>query len=181
MHGVTVTRFSAWVVCGWLVASMVGCGPARQAGTEEVAPELTFQKLRFRVYRGVVLTAQGTALHASFRRDTADVSTDQVLVGFPGTPDRPEARITATRAIGNLRERRFFAFGGVRAEHGDQVALTSEARYVPEDGLVHGERPVEVQGGGRFTVRGPGFTLDPRQQILRIDGDAQVIAGGGGR
>jgi hypothetical protein len=65
----------------------------------------------------------------------------------------------------------------VRGEQGGQVALTEEAHYSAKDGLVRGDRPIEVRRAGRFTARGPGFVFDPAEQVLRIEGGARVVAG----
>lgn len=139
-------------------------------------PQLTFENLEYRVFKGSVLTAEGTAERASFRRDTADLAAERVKVRFPATPTQPESHITAARGSGNVKEHRFTAWGGVRAEQAGQVATTSEARYSAADGLVSGDKPVEVRRG-RLTVRGPGFTLEPRDQILHIEGGASAVTG----
>ena len=141
-------------------------------------PELVFEKFAFRVYRGQVLTAEGEAADASFRRDTAGLVGERISVRFPRTATQPESRITAARGTGNVKERRFEGKGGVRAEQSGQVATTAEAHYSAEDGLVRGEKPVEVRDG-RMTVRGPRFTLDPRDQLLHIEGGTHVVAGPG--
>ncbi|HEX9290346.1 MAG TPA: LPS export ABC transporter periplasmic protein LptC [Anaeromyxobacteraceae bacterium] len=171
-----VTRFSASLAALTFLALSSGCGVANQQGNEEVPPELTFDNFRFRVYRGPVLTAEGDAVHASFRRDTADLAADRIRLRIPATATRAEARITAARGSGNVKDRRFEASGGVRAEQGDQVATTAQARYTAADRLVHGDQPVEVRSGS-LTVRGPGFTLEPDDQVLRIEGGAHVVAG----
>jgi hypothetical protein len=141
-----------------------------------VPPQLTFENLDFRVFKGPVLTAEGTAEHASFRRDTADLAAERVKVRFPATSSQAESHITAASGSGNVREHNFKAWGGVRAEQAGQVATTSEAQYSSSDGLVRGDKPVEVRND-RLTVRGPGFTLEPRQQILDIEGGAHAVTG----
>jgi hypothetical protein len=141
-----------------------------------VPPQLTFEELRFRVFRGPLLTAEGQAAHATFRRDTADLAAERIAVRFPATSAQAESHITAARGSGNVREHRFTATGGVRAEQPGQVATTAEARYAAVDGMVRGDQPVEVRASG-LTVSGPGFTLDPREQILHIEGGAHVVTG----
>ena len=173
---VMVTRCSAGMALLALLASIAACGPGRPQGNEEVPPQLTFDNLVFRVYRGSVLTAEGVAGRATFRRDNADVGAEQIDVRFPGVPSRPDARVLAVRGTGNLKERRFVASGGVRAEQAGEIAITDEARYSAEDGLIRGDRPIEVRGGA-FTVRGPGFTFDPRDEVLNIEGGASMVAG----
>ncbi|SRR6266568_435477 len=171
------SRISRWTAAALAAAGLGGCQAKQPLGKEDVPPQLTFTELRYRVYRGPVLTAEGTAARASLRRDTSDLAAEAVAVRFPPTGENAEARIAATRAEGNLRQRTFRAAGGVRAEQGDQVALTEEAHYDAASGLVRGDRPIEVHGGSRLTVRGPGFTLDPRQQRLGIHGGASITAG----
>jgi hypothetical protein len=80
-----------------------------------------------------------------------------------------------------VKARRFMGSGGVRGEQAGQVALTEEARYTAEDGVIRGDKPIQVRRAGRFTARGPGFVLDPRDQVLHIEGGAKVEAGEGKR
>jgi lipopolysaccharide export system protein LptC len=143
-----------------------------------VPPELTFDKLEFRVYRGPELTATGTARRATFRRETSDMTAEALSVQFPARAGQRPARVDAVKATGNLRERRFQGEGGLRAEQGGQVATTSQARYAASDGLVRGDQPVEVNGGG-YRLTGPGFTLDPRDQVIDVGNGAQVVTGPG--
>jgi hypothetical protein len=171
------SRVSRWTATVLAAAGLGGCQVKHSLGKEDVPPQLTFDDLRYRVYRGPLLTAEGTAAHASMRRDTSVLAAEQVTVRFPPAGDNAEARITAARGAGNLRQRDFWATGGVRFEQADQVALTDEARYDAASGLVHGEKPIEVHGGSSLTVRGPAFTLDPRQQRLGIQGGAAITAG----
>ena len=173
------SRISRWAAAVLAAAGLGGCQAkqSRLGKEDDVPPQLTFDDLRYRVYRGPLLTAEGTATHASMRRDTSELTAEQVTVRFPPAGDNAEARITAARGAGNLRQRNFWATGGVRFEQADQVALTDEARYDATSGLVRGEKPIEVHGGSSLTVRGPGFTLDPRQQRLGIQGGAAITAG----
>jgi hypothetical protein len=143
-----------------------------------VPPELTFDALAFRVYRGSALSAEGVAARAAFRRDTSDLRADRVEVRFPAEPDRPEARVQAAEGAGNVATRRFEAWGGVHAEQAGRVADTEAARWSADDGLVRGDGPIVVRGPG-LRVTGPGFTLDPRDGVLRIEGGARVVSGGG--
>ena len=140
-------------------------------------PELTFDGLTYRVYRGPELVAEGDAVRAVFRRDNADLTAQQITARFPSSGDRPESRIAARQGTGNLRQRRFQATGGVRAVQGDEVAVTDEARYDAADGLVRGDRPIEVRGANHLLVRGPAFTLDPREERLTVAGGAHITAG----
>ena len=169
-----ISRCSAAVLAA---AGLGGCQVKQPLGKEDVPPQLTFQELRYRVYQGSLLTAEGTAARASLRRDTSDLAAEQVTVRFPPAGENAEARIAAAKADGNLKLRTFRATGGVRAEQADQIALTEAARYDAASGLIRGDRPIEVHGGSSLTVRGPGFTLDPRQQRLVIQGGASITAG----
>ncbi len=178
-QNVMVTRFSAGMVLV-LLTLLAGCASPLTRRTEQVPPELTFDDLQFRVYRGPALTASGWAKHASFRRDTSDLSGSEIFVRFAATSSRPEARVAAAQGSGNLHERRVRAWGGVRGEQSGEVATTEEAHYSAQDGLVRGERPIEIRDE-RLTARGPGFTLDPRDQVLLIEGGAHAVAGQGGR
>jgi hypothetical protein len=143
-----------------------------------VPPELTFEEVVYRVYRGPLLTAEGTAWRASFRRDTSDLAARNVVARFPGRGEA--AQIAAAEVDGNLAGRRFVASGGLHAEQEGEVADTESARYDAADGLVRGDRPVTVRGGG-FVATGAGFTLDPHEERVRLEGGARVVAGGARR
>ena len=140
-------------------------------------PRLTFQDLKFRVYRGPLLAAEGQAARASFRRDTGEVQAEKISARFPDEPARPETRLEAGQGRGNVRERWFAGSDGVRALQPGQVSTTSEARWSAADGIVRGDQPVVVRRG-RLVVRGPGFTIDPKDQKIVIDGGAQAVAEG---
>jgi hypothetical protein len=172
-----VSRFSVISAVLWLTASVTGCGPTHQRGNDEVVPALTFDKLEFRVYRGPVLTAVGNADRASFRRDTSGLHAERIDVRFPEEANRAEAQVVAAEGEGNLRERWFTGQGGVVATQEAQVARTERARYSAADGLIRGDRPIQVDGG-RFHVRGPEFLLDPQAEILDVTGGAHLTAGG---
>ncbi len=176
--GVSVSSLPAAALAFMAWAS--ACAGPRPQGTVDVPPELTFENLEFRVFRGAVLTAQGTAMHATFRRDTADLAARQVATLFPATSNQPEARITAGEGRGNLKEHAFTARNGVRAEQAGQVATTSTARYSAADGLVRGDEPVEIRSS-RMTAGGPGFTLDPKEQSLQLLGGARAVTRGRSR
>ena len=159
-----------------MLALAGGCTARRSAGNDDVPPELAFEDVSYRVYRGPLLAAEGTATRASLRRDTADLTGEQVTVRFPPTRERSEARLAATALAGNLRVHAFRASGGVRAEQPGQTATAPEAAYEQGGGLVHGERGIEVRRGG-LVVRGPAFTLDPRDERLQVVGGARIVAG----
>lgn len=172
------SRISVILAASTSLAFLGGCQRERPRGTTDVPPELTFDGLTYRVYRGSLLTAEGDAVHAAFRRDNSDLDADRITARFPSSGDRAESRIAAQHGSGNLRQHHFQASGGVRAEQGAEVAVTEEARYSAADGLIRGDRPVEVRGGSRLVVRGPSFTLDPREQRLTV-ARAHIVAGEG--
>jgi hypothetical protein len=163
-----------------LLASLAACAPGSPRGSGEVPPELTFDNLTFRVYRGPVLQAEGTARRASFRRDSADVTASTADVRFPASPGRDEARLLAAAGHGNLKARWFVAEGGVRASQASQVADTEWARYDAADGLVRGDAPVTMRGPG-FIAEGAGFIFDPHEATVHLTGGTHVVAGGSRR
>jgi hypothetical protein len=173
---VKVTWFSGWIGVSLSLVLLVGCAPGPTVGVDQVPPQLTFEDLSFRVYRGPALTALGRVRQASFRRDTSDATGVGISVRFPRTATRTEALVEAGAASGNLRERRLFASSGVRSVQAGEVATTEEAHYSAADGLVRGEKPIRVEYE-RFSASGPGFTLDPRDQLLVIVGGAKAVAG----
>jgi len=161
-----------------------GCRDSGPAGVERAAPEIRLEEVRFRVYQEGRLAAAGEAVSVSYRRDTGDLAAETVLVSFPEAGDGPAPRLTAPRARGNARSRDLLAEGGLRLERGPDVATTEEARYDPDDRLVHGGWPVAVRGPG-WTLEGPGFLLDPATGRLQIRPgvrlDVRDLAGGGVR
>lgn len=171
-----VPRSSVMVTAFALLVSAGACEPAGPRGNEEVPPQLTFENLDFRVFKGAELTAEGNARQARFRRDTGDLAAERVKVRFPANATQPETHITATRGSGNVKEHHFKAWDGVRSEQPGEVATTSEAWYSATDGLVRGDKPVEVRRS-HLVVTGPGFTLDPRDQVLEIEGGARAVTG----
>ncbi len=161
-------------------SSWAGCGAATPGGAQPAPPEIRFADVAFMVYQEGNLTAAGKAASVTYRRDTGDLAAETVVVTFTGTDAGETPRLFAPRARGNARARSFFAEGGLRLEHGSDVATTEEARYDPGDRMVHGDRPTVLQGPG-WTLEGPGFLLDPATRRLdlgegvRLDvRDAQV-------
>jgi LPS export ABC transporter protein LptC len=147
--------------------------------TEKVTPEIRFEELRFRAYRGGRLSATGDAAQAGYRRDTGDFTLEQMSVVFPASDGGAEARLTAPRGRGNTRARDLLASGGVRLVRGTDAATTEEARYQGSDGLVHGDQPISVQGNG-YVLAGPRFVVDPGTRALRVEGGARLLVGGRG-
>jgi hypothetical protein len=147
--------------------------------TEKVTPEIRFEELRFRAYRDGRLAATGDAAQGGFRRDTGDFTLETMSVAFPASDGGAEAQLAAPLGRGNARARDLLASGGVKLVRGTDVATTEEARYTGSDGLIHGDRPILVQGTG-YVLSGPRFVVDPQAQALRIDGGARLLAGGRG-
>lgn len=150
-----------------------GCWDSRQAGAAPAAPEIRMAEVTFRVYREGRLAAAGEAASVAYRRDTGDLSAETVAVAFPEAGDGPAARLFAPRARGNVRSRDLLAQGGLRLERGLDLATTEEARYDPDDRLVHGGWPLAVRGPG-WVLEGPGFVLDPATGRLQIPGGVRL-------
>jgi hypothetical protein len=160
-----------------LIAGTAGCAAEIKSPTSEVAPEVRFEALQFEVFRGPVLEASGDATVASMRRDTSAILAESVQVDFPARDSREPARLTAASGTGNASDRWFEARGGVRVVQGDDEVVTDRARWSSADRLVRGDAPVRVSGPD-YVLEGPGFTLDPDQRTVRIEGGAALRAGG---
>ena len=160
-----------------------GCQDSGRWVSDRGAPEIRLGGVTFRVYREGRLTAAGKAAAVTYRRDSGDLAAETVDVSFPAG-EGPAPRLTAPRVRGNARTRDLLAEGGLRAERGPDVATTEEARYDPEDRLVHGTWPVAIRGPG-WTLDGPGFILDPATSRLQIGGgvrlDVRELPGGAAR
>ena len=153
------------------LASTAACAPEKPSDGGDVAPEVRFDELKFEVFRGASLDATGTLARARMRRDTSELTADGIRVDFPPTGERGAARVSAPRGRGNATTRWFELEGGVRAEQGADVVETERARFDAVDGLVRGDAPVTVRGQA-YELRGPGFTLDPEERTVRMDGGA---------
>lgn len=149
-----------------------GCQESGTRPLDEAAPGIRLTGVTFRVYREGRLAADGRAASVAYRRDSGDVAAEDADVAFPGG-EGPAARLLAPRARGNTRTRDLLAEGGLRMERGADWATTEEARYDPEDRLVHGSWPVAVNGPG-WTLDGPGFLLDPATGRLQIGPGVQL-------
>lgn len=160
-----------------------GCRDSGAGSADGTVPGIRLTGVHFRVYREGRLTADGEAASVSYRRDSGDVAAETVEVAFPAG-EGPAPRLTAPQARGNVRTRDLLAQGGLRLVRGPDVASTEEARYDPDDRLVHGTWPVTVAGPG-WTLEGPGFLLDPATSRLQIAGGVRLVArdlpGGTGR
>jgi lipopolysaccharide export system protein LptC len=161
-------------------SALPGCRANRRPEAQQVPPELKLEDVRFRIYRGATLRASGDAAQATLRRDTTDV-TVQDLVAILRRQDGGPVHVQAARGQGVLSSRRFEAEGGVVIERGEDVARTPSARYEPGDhgaGLVRGTEPITVEGPG-YRLDGPRFTLDPATGDLTVEGGTRLLAGMG--
>jgi hypothetical protein len=162
------------VVAALFLAS-AGCGAARGPDLQEVPPGIAFEQMDFRVYRGSTPSMSGQAERASLRRDTTAVEGQTLRVRLPGRPGEPEVVLAAPEGRGSVRERWFEVWGGAVLTQGAVRCQTERARYA--DGLIQGDRPVQIQGQG-FSLSGPGFLLDPRAGSVRIRGGGALDARG---
>lgn len=158
-----------------LFLAMAGCGAARGPDLQEVPPGIAFEQMDFRVFRGASPALGGEAIRASLRRDTTALTGQELLVRLPGRPGEPEVVLTAPEGRGSLREGWFEVWGGAVLSQGAVRCETERARYA--DGLVQGDRPVQIRGQG-FALSGPGFLLDPRAGSVRIRGGGTLDARG---
>jgi lipopolysaccharide export system protein LptC len=175
------TRTAALLALAICASATPGCRAGRPTEAEAVVPELKLEQVRFRVYRGETLRASGNADQMTLRRDSTDI-TAQNLVALLRSNEGEPTRVTAARGAGVLATRHFQATDGVTVARGDDVARTHSARYEPEggsgEGLVRGDEPVVVQGKG-YQLEGPRFTLDPAIGVIDIDGGTKLVAGTG--
>jgi hypothetical protein len=171
-----------WASAGFLLltGTALSCAPADTEEKPPVPPELEFEDLTFRVYRGPKLEAEGSARRATYRRDTQDVAAWEVRALLHGVGQAREVNVAAARGQGNLKERAFRAEGGVRLEKQEEVAETAEAHWSEADGAIRGDEPVVVRGRD-YTLRGPGFTMDPRTAEIAITGGVRGSASEEGR
>jgi hypothetical protein len=140
---------------------------------------VTLEEVRFRAFRGGELAASGTAAKASYRRDTGAVEALDATVQVP-RPGTPRLDVAARTLRGELGADAWDAEGGVVLTRGDATVRTESARWTGADGLVRGDRPVEVTGPG-YRLTGSRFTADPRTGDVDVRGDVRLVAGGGAR
>ena len=174
------TRAAISLLGAGLIGTGAGCKADRHEENRPVSPELRFEDVHYRVYQGPRLQAEGVAARAAYRRESAGVSAERIELRFPPVSGRDEVRSRAARGEGSLRVRDFTADGGVTLEQRGDVASTESAHYSGADGLVRGDRSIQVRGRA-YTLTGPGFTLDPRKGDLIVQGGAKLVAGAGGR
>jgi len=172
----TFERVAA-AVCLLSSALATGC-QAGDADSEHAQPEMRFEKVHFRSYRGPTLTAVGEAGTVVYRRQTGEVSARDAAAAFP-QEGGGEVRFSAPVLEGDVPSRTYEASGGVRLLRGADSARTEAARYADKDGVVRGESPIEVEGPG-YRLSGPAFTLDPRLGELDVRGGVRLVASGEG-
>ena len=110
-----------------------------------MSPELKLERVRFHVWRGDVLRARGEAQVVTLRRDTGQLTAEQVRAEAPARGE--PVVVTAPRAQGLLGKQQYEAEGGVVVMHGDERATTARARWEPGpngQGRVLGDDPVKI-------------------------------------
>ncbi len=174
-----VARFAGGLLAVALLSPTVGCGARGAQEEDRLAPELRLEDVHFRVFRGAQLAARGTAVRATYRRDSGDYTAEGVETFLAGDGQPGWSRLTAPRAAGNPGTKDLAASGGVRFESGPEVALSDEARYDPRDRWVHGDRPLVLRGRS-WALEGPSWLLDASRRTVRVRGGARVVAEGRG-
>jgi len=165
----------AALTCALSTAATIGCKPEKP-GEERAQPEMRLESVQFRAYRGGDLSAVGSADELVYRRDVGDLEARGASIQFPQEGAAP-VRVSAPILIGDVPARAFEARGGIVAVRGTDEARTESARYAEADGLLRGDRPVEVTGAG-YRLVGPSFTLDPRSGDLALRGGVRLVAAG---
>ncbi|HSM91849.1 MAG TPA: hypothetical protein VLT47_03120 [Anaeromyxobacteraceae bacterium] len=133
--------------------------------------------MHFRLFRGDVLRADGTAAAVTYQRGSTAVSATDLLSRLHDRGD--VVVLTAPRGDGVASARTFEVTGGLRAVRGTDTAATESARFDPgagDEGEVIGDRPVELTGRG-YRLRGNGFTLDPAVGQIALRGGTRLVAG----
>lgn len=158
------------------IIALAGCDDGPRPPAAE-PPRVTLEEVRFRAFRGGDLAASGTAAHAWYRRDTGAVEATDATVQVP-RPGAPPIAVEARTLRGEAGANAWDAGGGVVLTRGDVAARTESARWTGADGLVRGDRPVEITGPG-YRLTGSSFTADPRTGDATVQGGVRLVAGGG--
>jgi hypothetical protein len=159
------------------IAGMVACAPPRTAEERKAAPELRLEGVRFRLFRGDVQSASGTAAVVTYLRDTTVLKATELALHLRDRGE--EVLVTAPSGEGVVSSRTFAASGGLLAVRGSDNAATESARFDPavgSKGLVIGDAPVELWGRG-YRLRGNGFTLDPTVREIVLRGGTRLVTG----
>lgn len=174
----------------WTKARLVGavalillpaCRSSQKLGSPPVTPELKLERVRFRIWRGDTLRAQGEARQVTVRRDTNHATASELRAELPARDQ--SVVITAPSAEGDLSSQVFTGQGGVVVTHGGERAVTDRARYEPGpsgQGLVTGQDPVVVERGN-LTLQGVGFTFEPQIGDLQLGGPVTTRSRAEGR
>jgi hypothetical protein len=169
-------HISGWILAVW-AAALTGCSQPRTAEERQDVPELQLEGVRFRLFRGDALRADGTASSVTYQRDSTVVGAVDLAIRLHERRD--VVLLTAPAGDGVVSARTFRAGGGLRAVRGSDTAVTEAARFDPaagEDGQVIGDLPVELAGRG-YRLRGNGFTLDPAVGQIALRGGTRLVAG----
>lgn len=170
----------AAVACAASSLVLSGC-QAGPTDREQKPPEMRFEDVHFQTYRDSRLSARGTAAEVLYLRNSGELSVRDIDVELPQEGSSP-VRLAAPRITGEVPARTFEADGGLVAVRDRDEARTASARYAASDGVVRGDRPIEISGPG-YRLAGPAFTLDPRAATLAVRGGVRLVAGAadGGR
>jgi lipopolysaccharide export system protein LptC len=166
---------AGWILAAW--AALSGCSRPSAGDVREAVPELRLEGVRFRLFRGAVLRADGTAAAVTYQRDSTAVGANDLALRLH--EGRELVVLTAPAGEGVASSRTFQVSGGLRAVRGTDTAVTDSARFDPtvgNQGQVIGDRPVELSGRG-YRLRGNGFTLDPAVGQIALRGGTRLVAG----
>jgi hypothetical protein len=167
---------AGWILAA-LAAALSGCSKPTAAEDRKPVPELRLEGVRFRLFRGDVLRADGTASAVTYQRETTAVGASDLALRLH--QGRELVVLTAPTGEGVAASRTFQVGGGLRAVRGTDTAVTESARFDPavgNHGQVIGDRPVELSGRG-YRLRGNGFTLDPAAGQIAMRGGTRLVAG----
>lgn len=169
-------HFAGWILAA-SAAVLSGCSQPRTADERGTVPEVRLEGVRFRLFRGDVVRARGTASVLTYQRDSTTVRAEGVEVRVG--EGRDETVLRAPEGDGAIASRTFEARGGIVASRGSDSARTPSARFEPAEGgqgRVVGDEPVELSGRG-YRMRGNGFTLDPASGEIALRGGTRLVAG----
>jgi lipopolysaccharide export system protein LptA len=111
------------------IAGMVACAPPRSAEERKAAPELRLEGVRFRLFRGDVQSASGTAAVVTYLRETTALRATELALHLRDRGE--ELLVTAPSGEGVVSSRTFAASGGVRADRGPDPAAREPAPKRP--------------------------------------------------
>lgn len=169
-------HFAGWILAA-SAALLAGCSQPRTAEDRKTVPEIRLEGVRFRLFRGDAIRAQGTAATLTYQRDSTAVRAEGVEIRLRERP--ADLLVAAPTADGVVSARTFEARGGIVATRGTDSARTASARFDPAagaEGGVVGEEPVELTGKG-YRMRGNGFTLDPAEGQIALRGGTRLVMG----